>query len=286
MPKVGILTVDLELKTANFTGPLGKAGQDAQKAGKDIEKGFNEMDLGTAKGSLMVLDEQIGIHIPRHVTALISSLPGLGAALEMAFPVIAIIAVVKAISEFSEKLEKHAEAIEKAKNSMSELLVSTEDQTRALKIARLKVQDHIRALEGRPSVNGPKIAMEEAKIAADKLAESIQKDIDKEGELLKGQELTFLARLKPGTLGFSEDRIKADQEYAAKCKTLTQEIRLADTKEKKDELTAEQAILDRKWNERVEYERKVTDLALKTKKLDIFNPATGVTNTVDVGPMI
>jgi hypothetical protein len=111
--KVGTLQVDLISNTASFTGPLDKAGQQAKRTAKDIQDGFNGMDLGEARGSIMVLGEELGIHLPRHVQAFIATLPGVGAAMNAAFPILAVVAIGVAVFEAAEKLAKLGEEAKK-----------------------------------------------------------------------------------------------------------------------------------------------------------------------------
>ncbi len=277
MPNVGKLIVDLEANTATFTGPLANAEKLARGNAKGIQDAFNGMEFGSARGGMMVMDELIGIHIPRHVTALIAQMPILGAAMELAFPLLAVLAIGKAIFELVEKTQKHTEEVEKNKEKILDLISTTRQHTDTLEISRLKIQDHIRALEGQPAQNGAKIAILEAKKAADELAHSIQKDIDKEAELFATQKQNLLAQLFITHRNLSQDMIMGYTDYAEKRRKLTQDIELTEDAATKDRLTASRKELDTRWSERVDFERKKTDLALSSGKMDIFNPATGGT---------
>jgi lambda family phage tail tape measure protein len=104
MPTVSTLTVDLIAKTASFEGPLSKAGDAAKKTAADIKNAFSNMDFGEGKGGLMVLDELLGVHLPRHVTSLIASLPGLQQGFALALPALAAVEIGKA---FGELIDKH-----------------------------------------------------------------------------------------------------------------------------------------------------------------------------------
>jgi hypothetical protein len=139
MPNVGKLIVDLEANTATFTGPLANAERLARGNAKGIQDAFNGMDFGSARGGIMVIDELIGIHIPRHVTALIAQMPLLGAAMEMAFPLLAVVAVGKAIFEFLEKM--HTET-EKLTEDQSKFQVATFNAFNALEQKLLEAGIH------------------------------------------------------------------------------------------------------------------------------------------------
>lgn len=121
MPVVSTLTVDLVARTASFEGPLGKAAETGKRSAKDIQDSFNKMDMGEARGGIMVLGEEIGIHLPRHVQAFIATLPGVGAAMSAAFPVLAVIAIAVAIGEAANKLMKFKEEAQKIALAQTEL---------------------------------------------------------------------------------------------------------------------------------------------------------------------
>lgn len=148
-----------------------------------------------ARGALMVLDEEIGLHLPRHVTGLVSQLPGLSAALASAFPVIAVIALGKAITELIEKHEKEAEAARHAAEELVNLQIKEAGRTSQLEVMNLKLEDQIAKLEGRPTTNHLREALLEAKDAADGLATSLSNDIFKGIEVLE-QNTGFFQVLK------------------------------------------------------------------------------------------
>src|SRR5216683_3341770 len=103
MPAIVISIVG---NTAVFDEAALKALNNARKSAKGIQEAFEGIDLHEARGSVMVFDELLGIHIPRHVTALISTLPGLQVAMAAAFPLIAVVSVGRAITDLIEKEQK------------------------------------------------------------------------------------------------------------------------------------------------------------------------------------
>src|SRR5260370_11776596 len=105
MIKVGTLEVDLVANTATFTGDMAKAGQQAKTSARGIQDSFNNIDIREARGSIMLLGEEIGIHLPRHVQRFIAELPGVAPLIGKAFSAFAVIAIGKAVVDFSEKLE-------------------------------------------------------------------------------------------------------------------------------------------------------------------------------------
>lgn len=121
MPVVGTLTVDLVANTASFEGTMSKASGTARRSSREIQDSFNKMNFGEARGGIMVMDELIGIHLPRHVQSFVAMLPGVGAAMEAAFPVLAVVAIGVAIGEAAEKMVKFKEEAQKVANDQTAL---------------------------------------------------------------------------------------------------------------------------------------------------------------------
>jgi hypothetical protein len=96
MQPVWVLSVDLQTKTATFQSGLADAAKSARGAFSEIRSGSNAMgkEMGTnmfeARHSVMILGEELGIKLPRALTAFIAGLGPVGAALEAAFPFLAI----------------------------------------------------------------------------------------------------------------------------------------------------------------------------------------------------
>jgi hypothetical protein len=93
---VWILSVDLQTRTASFETGLGNAARAARSAFAEIKQGGNEMGrtVGTnmfeARHGTMLLAEEFGVKLPRALTAFITSIGPIGAAMEAAFPFLAI----------------------------------------------------------------------------------------------------------------------------------------------------------------------------------------------------
>jgi hypothetical protein len=174
MPVVSTLTVDLVARTASFEGPMGKASDTGKKSAKDIQDSFNKMDLGEARGSIMVLGEEIGVHLPRHVQAFVATLPGVAAAMDAAFPVLAVIAIGAAIYKATESAQKHREEMEKDRQAVLNNVDAMVKHTESMQMSNLKLQDQIALLEGRPAKNKLMEALLEAKGAAGDLFHELQ----------------------------------------------------------------------------------------------------------------
>jgi hypothetical protein len=116
MPVVGVLTVDLIANTATFTADLGKAGNSLDGFGKDAENAGKraEFSMHGAKAGMALFGEEVGIHVPRHLRALIAEIPGIGAAFATLLPIIGAVFAVKMIVEWVEAQEKAAHELREA----------------------------------------------------------------------------------------------------------------------------------------------------------------------------
>ena len=93
---VWALSVDLSTKTAVFTTGLSDAAKSARGSFREIRDGAREMGADTsysmteARHSVMMLGEEFGVHLPRGVTTFLASIGPVGAAMQVAFPFLAI----------------------------------------------------------------------------------------------------------------------------------------------------------------------------------------------------
>lgn len=96
MQPVWVLSVDLQTKTATFQSGLRDAASSARGAFGDIRSGANQMGAevgrssGEARHGIMLLGEEFGVHLPRGITTFLASLGPVAAAMEAAFPFLAI----------------------------------------------------------------------------------------------------------------------------------------------------------------------------------------------------
>jgi hypothetical protein len=188
---VGVLVVNLKANTASFQADMRTMPVLAKTAAGGIKQEFDKVDFGEARAGAMLLNEELGTHLPRHLTSLIATLPGVGAAFAAALPVIAVVVLITKIIELVEHVEKAGEAAHKAANEYEAFAMASGHHAAQIEIENLKLQDQLRVLQGKVSVNGPAIAMEEARLKAEELTAQIFKAIESEKELLSKQSVGF-----------------------------------------------------------------------------------------------
>ena len=157
MQPVWVLSVDLQTKTATFQSGLAGAAKSARGAFTEIKTGANEMGRTTsgsmmeARHGVMLLGEEFGVHLPRGLTMFISSLGPVGAAMEAAFPFLAIAVGATLLLEHLAKLR---EAGEKLTNDQAKFATAVQNAFNVLDQKLLQSQiradelrnDHLGAL--------------------------------------------------------------------------------------------------------------------------------------------
>ncbi len=111
------LSVDLQTKTATFQSGLSDAARSARNAFTDIKQGAEGMSDGVsynmteARHGVMLLGEEFGVKMPRALVSFISSLGPVSAAMEAAFPFLAIIVGATLLLEHLAKLREAGEKL-------------------------------------------------------------------------------------------------------------------------------------------------------------------------------
>jgi hypothetical protein len=192
---LGVLRINLVANTASFNGPLDKAAQQAKNAARSMQNDLNDIDLSEARGAIHLLGEDIGVRLPRHVQTFIAELPGVGAALQAAFPIAAVIAIGVAIFEATDKLTKHYEQLEKVRDEAVQSGEAIGKMADSIHLSTLKLEDQIATLKKLPTHNGIAIALGEAAQKADQLTASINKALEANGKLIEQQAQSSLGKL-------------------------------------------------------------------------------------------
>ena len=108
--QIGEVNINLRMSLAQFKTDVKDGADAASTATKQLASDVGN-NMGEARGSLMLLNEELGIKMPRHLTALIAKIPALGAAFSAMLPIVGVVAAVEVI-------EKLVSAHEKAKEAM------------------------------------------------------------------------------------------------------------------------------------------------------------------------
>ena len=175
--QIAELYVALKAQTAQFHTAMGEATTEMRNFSKNTRASMEE-----AKGSIVLLGEQIGVVLPRHLRTFVAGLPGVATAMSAAFDAVAIIALMHIVVEAGEKVyefaHKNEEAARKNTEAWKTVAKPIQDTERELALANSKLEDTIAKLEHKPG-DGLKSTLLEAADAADKLSAKLSAALDK-----------------------------------------------------------------------------------------------------------
>src|SRR5258708_28769445 len=115
MSEVGALIIKLQAETAQFREDMGKVNAQLDEfKGKSGEAGeAMDFSMHKARGGLMLVEESVGIHLPRHLNALIAEIPGVGAAFQFMLPIAGVVLAIEIIGKLIQKHRELKDAAEK-----------------------------------------------------------------------------------------------------------------------------------------------------------------------------
>jgi hypothetical protein len=130
MSEVGALIIKLQAETAQFREDMGKVKGDladlkgtSQETGGAMEYSFTQ-----ARGSIMLTENALGVHVPRALNTLLTQIPAVGAAFAMMLPLVGVFAAIEIIGKLIEKhreLKEQAEKTAEAQNNLAGVIGTT-----------------------------------------------------------------------------------------------------------------------------------------------------------------
>jgi hypothetical protein len=195
--KVATAYIELVAQTETFKKACNDAGILVKQTAAKMRA-----DMGEAKGSIALLGEEFGVHLPRHLRTFVAELPGVSAAMSAAFNAVAVFMlldiVVKTgekIVEFARKNEEAARKNREAWDSSRQKLVETNSE---LDLSNIKLENQLAKLEHKPE-NKLAEALAEARVETEKLDDKLQSAIKDAQALLEKQSSGFLSSIFLGT---------------------------------------------------------------------------------------
>jgi hypothetical protein len=143
---------------------LDATASNAAYAGGEIKEAMNKAAVATgeARGEAMLLGEAFGVHLPRHVTSFVATLPGVGEALEGAFAATAVLFLIDALVKGSEKLSQWVANTFIFTQAMKDSDQSVKDQNKSLILLAAQIDQDKQALSN--------FGKTQAEIKSDKVA--------------------------------------------------------------------------------------------------------------------
>ncbi len=235
--KAGQVVINLSAGTAQFLADMDKANAGLRKFGVQGAEANKHMvsSMQASSAAIRELEGNFNNNI-RAVERFLATTLGLGPALQAAFPMVGAIAFGALVVEMGEKFKKYvedvrygAEIMRAAYADLNAPLRLTNDE---LKVANDRLENDIAKLEGRRQ-NTLKLALDEAKVAADKLAASLEKDMDAVVKLFREKTIFGTSDIEEnlgGVSGFGGFRAQVAKAFQEE----QQKLSKATTKEQKD----------------------------------------------------
>jgi hypothetical protein len=202
--EIGSVNVNLRLSLAQFKQDV-QDGTNAARAGTKAMADDVKVNSFEARGTLMLLGEEIGVHIPRHLQRMIADLPGVGSALQAAFSSVAVLAMIEILVKVVEKVQKWREEATKTAAEWTKLGIETQKSSDAIRVANDQLEISIAKLTGLPTGGLQlKRILDEVRASADELADALTKDGQKMDELLKKNSVGVFAKIFENQEGISD----------------------------------------------------------------------------------
>jgi hypothetical protein len=134
MSEIGALIVKLQAETAEFRSDMGKVKgdlDDLKDKGGDAGRGLSS-GMGEARGGLMLVEESVGVKLPRHLNSLIAQIPGVGAAFAMMLPIAGVVVAIEIVAKLIEKHNELKKEVEASARAQIELGVASNNTLSSL----------------------------------------------------------------------------------------------------------------------------------------------------------
>lgn len=203
--------------TVNFTAGVSQFVSDVDRAQAKLKEfgGAHRTtvsDVQATSAALRVLEGNLANNL-RAAERFAASLPGVGAALQAAFPVVGVVALLGTLAELPKKAQeaidafnKMAEAPQRIASAFASLNTSAALTNDELRVTNDRLENQIAKLDHKPQ-NTLKLALDEARLASDKLAESLEKTFSEIQKTLEATKISPLARLMGESGGGDLDQL-------------------------------------------------------------------------------
>jgi hypothetical protein len=194
MPPAGAVSIVLSVNQQNYTKAMGEAQKQLDTlAGKAKTAGSSTVtSMQAASASIRLLDNPLTMNV-RALERFATQSKLVGQIFQAAFPVVGAIAAISVVTRLGTevvKFVKEASEMPKAINQgFASLALSSKTSTDQLQLTNDLLQNSINKLENKPQ-NNQKIAIDEARLAMDKFAESIEAGNSKLEALLSKNHLS------------------------------------------------------------------------------------------------
>lgn len=205
MPTAGIIRVNLSASTAQFLVDMDKSNAKLREFGATVKQsGQHTVSSMQASSAAIRLFEGDITHNVRAIERLVGMFPVLSTAIKAAFVPVAVAAFAGLLGSMTAKVVEFVKAWEAAPGKIAEafqsLALPIEKSNDELAVSTDRINNEIAKLEKRP-INGLALALDEARLAADNLAESLDKDLKRIEEVVEKNKLGGLRSFLGSMIG-------------------------------------------------------------------------------------
>jgi hypothetical protein len=178
----GNVTVRLNLNATGYSAEMAKAQRTMQGfTSATAAMGHSTVtQMQAASATIRLLEGDMTRNV-RAVEKFITTIPGIGAALKAAFPLVGAAATVGILARMGEEAYKTAHELGQIRNVANESLTKLNESgllaADTLRVTNDKIEQQIALLEHKP-VNEMALALDEARVRADQLASSLNNDYE------------------------------------------------------------------------------------------------------------
>lgn len=200
----GVVQIDVQAGTAKFIVDMEQAKAKIRELG--TAHGHTVTETKALNSAMKVLEGNF-LANARAADGFMEKILKLGPVAQAAFPIIGAVAFAGIISETATKVydffEKLKEAPEKASAAFRELNLQLQTSNDELQVSNDRLENEIAKLQNKPQ-NTLKLALDEAIVSADHLADSLDKDLTKLEKVLSENQLSMWERIFGGKAGTAD----------------------------------------------------------------------------------
>src|SRR5664280_110979 len=202
---VTTITIDLDARLTKLEAGLQGATTATRTASRQIQSEMRE-----SRAAIALLGNEVGVVLPRHLRNFVAELPGVSAAMSAAFSTVAVVGLGVVAFEAGKKVydffKKGADAAEKLREvwgSLHDHAVLSNDE---LSVTNDKLEIQIAKLQGVKRPSALRLELDEARVAADKLAKSAQEAAKQIRGALENKAFDNVFRPLKGQAPLNEDK--------------------------------------------------------------------------------
>lgn len=198
----GDVTIRVVAKDENFSAFMTRARREAQALGESVKSAGHGTvsSMQAASASIRLIEGDMTRNV-RAVERFITTIPGIGKALQAVFPIVGGLATVGIIARIGEEVYKLAHDLGQIRNVANESFGTLNEGARkgadSLRVANDKLEEQIANLEHKP-VNNLALALDEARLRADDLATSLNKDYESVKKIIEESQKGIASKLFNG----------------------------------------------------------------------------------------